>query len=56
VEVKFYSSSQKLSKSLVTKIKNLFACGDGVGVSRNLVHASVSGLVAAEEILRREKK
>jgi uncharacterized FAD-dependent dehydrogenase len=56
VEVKFYSSSQKLSRYLETKIKNLFACGDGVGVSRNLVHASVSGIVAAEEILKREEK
>ena len=56
VEVKFYSSSQRLSRYLETKIKNLFACGDGVGVSRNLVHASVSGLIAAEEILKREEK
>ena len=56
VEVKFYSSTPKLSSDLETQIKNLFACGDGAGVSRNLVHASVSGLVVAEEILKREEK
>lgn len=56
IEVKFYSSSPKLSPYLETEIGNLFACGDGAGVSRNLVHASVSGLLAAEEIIRREMK
>jgi uncharacterized FAD-dependent dehydrogenase len=55
VEVKFFSSSLKLTKHLETEVANLFACGDGAGVSRNLVHASVSGLLAAEEILKRKK-
>jgi len=31
----------------------MFAVGDGTGVSRGLVQASASGLVAAVEILRR---
>jgi len=53
VEIKFYSSSPKLTNFLETEVENLFACGDGAGVSRNLVHASVSGLFAAEEINRR---
>ena len=52
-EVKFYSASPKLSSSLETEVKNLFAGGDGVGVSRNLVHASVCGLKVAEEIIKR---
>ena len=55
VEVKFYSMQLKLSDSLETAIKNLFAVGDGPGVSRGLIQASVSGVVAAREILRRKK-
>ena len=53
VEVKFYSSRLQLSPSLETEISNMFACGDGAGVSRGLIQASASGVVAAGEILRR---
>lgn len=53
VEVKFYSMQLKLSNSLETEVKNLFAIGDGAGVSRGLVQASVSGVIAAREILKR---
>lgn len=53
VEVKFYSGRLSLSPRLETCIENLFAIGDGAGVSRGLVQASASGVVAAREILRR---
>ena len=36
-----------------TEVRNMFAVGDGTGVSRGLVQASASGLVAAVEIMRR---
>ncbi|ACX53210.1 FAD dependent oxidoreductase [Ammonifex degensii KC4] len=52
-EVKFYSSRLKLTPQLETQIKNLFAAGDGAGVTRGLVQASASGVVVAREILRR---
>lgn len=55
VEVKFYSSRLEMSDCLETKIHNLFTIGDGAGVSRGLVQASASGIIAAEEILKREK-
>jgi len=55
VEVKFYSSRLELSDCLETKIHNLFTIGDGAGVSRGLVQASASGVIAAQEILKREK-
>ncbi len=55
VEVKFYSSRLELTSCLESKIRNLFAIGDGAGVTRGLIQASVSGVVAAREILRREK-
>ena len=53
VEVKFYSGRLQLSSSLETEIGNMFAVGDGAGVSRGLVQSSASGIVAAREILRR---
>ncbi len=54
VEVKFYTSKLELNNSLETKIHNLFAIGDGAGVTRGLVQASVSGVLVAREIARRE--
>ena len=55
-EVKFYSSQLKLTQCLETEIGNMFAAGDGAGISRGLVQASVSGVVAAREILKRMGK
>lgn len=54
VEVKFYSARLELSSKLETEIANMFAAGDGAGVTRGLVQASASGVAAAREILRRE--
>jgi uncharacterized FAD-dependent dehydrogenase len=54
VEVKFYSSRIELTEDLETEIPNLFAIGDGAGVSRGLIQAAASGVVAAKEIVRRE--
>jgi uncharacterized FAD-dependent dehydrogenase len=56
IEVKFYSSRLKLTPCLETEISNIFAAGDGAGVSRGLVQASASGIVAAREILKRSGK
>ena len=53
IEVKFYSSRLKLTPCLETEVRNMFAAGDGAGVTRGLVQASASGIVAAREILRR---
>jgi hypothetical protein len=52
-EVKFYSMLPKLTESLETETANLFAVGDGAGISRGLIQASVSGMIAAREIIRR---
>jgi len=53
VEVKFYSSRLQLSPGLETEVSNMFAIGDGAGVSRGLVQSSASGVVVAREILGR---
>jgi uncharacterized FAD-dependent dehydrogenase len=53
VEAKFYSSRLNLTPDLETEVENLFAAGDGAGVTRGLVQASASGILAAREILNR---
>lgn len=53
VEVKFYSTRLKLTGTMETEVKNLFAAGDGAGVTRGIVQASVSGVMAAKGILER---
>ena len=55
VEVKFYSSRLKLTKSFETEISNLFAAGDGAGITRGLVQASVCGVIVAREIIKRTR-
>jgi len=54
IEVKFYSSRVKLSNELETEgVKNLFAIGDGAGITRGLIQASASGVYAARVICER---
>lgn len=52
VEVKFYSNRLALSTGLETEVRNLFACGDGAGITRGLIQASASGLIVARSILK----
>ena len=53
VEVKFYSARPRLTPKLETEVRNLFAVGDGAGVTRGLLQASASGLVAGREVRAR---
>lgn len=53
VEVKFYSQRVKLSDRLESEVENLFIIGDGSGVTRGLLQASASGLVAGDEAASR---
>ena len=54
VEVKFYSARPKLTNELESKeIKNLFAIGDGAGVTRGLMQASASGVHCARVMAAR---
>jgi uncharacterized FAD-dependent dehydrogenase len=56
VEVKFYTNRVKISPALETGIQNLFLIGDGAGITRGLMQASISGMLAASEILKRIRK
>jgi uncharacterized FAD-dependent dehydrogenase len=53
VEVKFYSNRLLLTDTFETEVAGLFAVGDGAGVTRGLLQASCSGLLAGREIARR---
>lgn len=53
VEVKFYSSRLELSAELETQLPNMFAIGDGAGVTRGLSQASASGVHVARAISNR---
>lgn len=53
VEVKFYSSRLQLDRKLETQIPNLFAVGDGAGITRGLSQASASGVYVARQIGQR---
>ena len=55
VEVKFYSNRIEVSSEMETKVKNLFAIGDGAGVTRGLLQASACGVIAARAIVSRIK-
>jgi uncharacterized FAD-dependent dehydrogenase len=55
VEVKFYSNRIELSPELETGVENLFAIGDGAGITRGLIQASASGILSARTIAERLK-
>ena len=53
-EVKFYSSRVDLDENLETPIKNVFAIGDGAGITRGLSQAGASGVKVARVICNRK--
>ncbi|MCW4020337.1 MAG: NAD(P)/FAD-dependent oxidoreductase [Candidatus Bathyarchaeota archaeon] len=55
VEVKFYSSKLELTENLETRIRNMYAIGDGAGVTRGVIQASASGVIVARDITKKEK-
>lgn len=50
VEVKFYSSKVKVQNNFETSVDHLYAIGDGAGITRGLMQASVTGVVVARDI------
>ena len=51
--LKFYSSKVLVDSNFETAIKGLFTVGDGAGITRGLMQAGVSGMVAVDEIAGR---
>ena len=52
-EVKFYAMHLKVDRQMETSIRNLFAAGDGAGLSRDIVNAAATGMMAAEGIIKK---
>lgn len=53
VEVKFYSSKVDVDNNFETSVKNMYAIGDGAGITRGLMQASVTGVVVARDIAKK---
>ena len=53
VEVKFYSAKIEVDNNLQTKYKGVYTIGDGAGITRGLMQASISGVIAARNILKK---
>lgn len=50
VEVKFYSNRVLTTKQFETNIKNLYVGGDGAGITRGLMQASVNGVILGRQL------
>ncbi|MEA4999369.1 MAG: NAD(P)/FAD-dependent oxidoreductase [Candidatus Limiplasma sp.] len=53
VEVKFYSSKVLVNNNFETAIEGLYTIGDGAGITRGLMQASVTGMAVADDIVSR---
>jgi len=51
-EIKYYSMKLAVDDDLQTNIKNLYAAGDGAGLSRDIVKAAATGILAARGIIK----
>lgn len=50
-EIKLYAMRVMTDSKMRTKIEGLYAVGDGAGVSRGIVGAAVTGIIAARSII-----
>lgn len=52
-EVKLYSMRISVNKNMETTLKDLFVAGDGAGLSRDVINAASTGILAARGIMRK---
>lgn len=52
-EIKYYSIRFDVDEDMQTSVNGLYAAGDGAGLSRDIVNAAATGILAAEGILRK---
>ena len=52
-EIKFYAMKIRVNSRLETSVPNLFVAGDGTGLSRDIINASATGILAGRGILAR---
>lgn len=51
-EIKLYSSMVDVNENMETKHPGLYVAGDGAGISKGIVQACISGLIASDNILK----
>ncbi len=54
-EIKFFSNEITTDNNMKIENENIYFIGDGAGKAGNIVAAAATGLIAARDILRREK-
>ncbi len=54
-EIKFYDTKYFTDEFLETSAPNLFVAGDASGYSRGIVYAGVTGMIAAQGVLKKKK-
>lgn len=52
-EIKLYAMRLEMDKNMKTRIEGLYAVGDGAGVSRGIVGAAATGIIAARDIIKK---
>ena len=55
-EIKFYDTRYIVNKFMETNLKNFFVAGDASGHSRGIVYSAITGIFAAEGVLRNLSK
>ena len=55
-EIKFYSMKVGVNEGMETSVGNLFAAGDGMGLSGDIVNASATGILAAMGMMEKIRK
>ncbi len=54
-EIKFYAMRLQVDSSLETSIRHLYAAGDGTGLSRDIINASATGILAGRGVLQNNR-
>ncbi|MBN2015008.1 MAG: NAD(P)/FAD-dependent oxidoreductase [Candidatus Altiarchaeota archaeon] len=52
-EIKFYATQIQVNENMESNVKNLFAAGDGAGLSRGIIPAAATGILAARGLMRK---
>ena len=53
-EIKFYAMRASVKEGMETSVENIFAAGDGAGLSRDIVNAAATGVIAARGIASKQ--
>lgn len=51
-EIKFYAMQMEVNERMETSLGNLFVAGDGVGLSRGIVNAAATGVLAGRGLVK----